>query len=510
MSETDPIFEARAGSMQTHAVNGAVAIGLAQLIKLPFQAASLLILPRLLTPVDYGVYAMVETIISAMGLFLNFGIGQAIIQSPGMNRTEASGLFWIMTIAGFGGAAFMFATAPIVAALYHEPRAAAVIEVCSLLVAMGGLTTVQEALLNRQMRFGWLAAISAAGVAVGLIVGVIAAAMGAHYWALALDYAATTLVSLVGVWLGVGWLPRERPIFKSTIRFFKFGAALMVSDAAALVARQADAVLIGRYSGAQQLGLYDRGNKLALTSIQRITAVLQYILVPVLSRLAENGERYRRAYLKIMRLLMLVFLPGIIAIGVTAQVLVPFLIGRQWAPAAPIFAWLCLAAVHRPVSMTMGFLFISQGRARAYLVWNAFSAVTTILSFVAGLPWGAVGVAAAYALSDVALRLPFLWWLVTRKGPISLTDLLGEAAPFAAAGVVCFGVLVALQFVQFGGSFVFLAACATIAYAVSWGLLGASSKGRQAMREAIQLVRTELPRFAPRFFRRPANSSLKG
>ena len=80
MSETDPIFEARAGSMQTHAVNGAVAIGLAQLIKLPFQAASLLILPRLLTPVDYGVYAMVETIISAMGLFLNFGVGQAIIQ----------------------------------------------------------------------------------------------------------------------------------------------------------------------------------------------------------------------------------------------------------------------------------------------------------------------------------------------------------------------------------------------------------------------------------------------
>lgn len=502
MSETDPIFEARAGSMQTHAVNGAVAIGLAQLIKLPFQAASLLILPRLLAPVDYGVYAMVETIISAMGLFLNFGVGQAIIQSPAINRQEASGLFWIMTLAGVAGAVFMAASAPIIANLYHEPRAAAVIEVCSLLVAMGGLTNVQEALLNRQMRFGWLAAISAVGVAVGLIVGVIAAALGAHYWALALDYAATTLVSLIGVWLGVGWLPREQPSFKSTIRFFRFGAALMVSDAAALVARQADAVLIGRYSGAQQLGLYDRGNKLALTSLQRVTAVLQFILVPVLSRLAENGERYRRAYLKIMRLLLLVFLPGIIAIGATAQIIVPFLIGRQWAPAAPIFAWLCLAAVHRPVSMTMGFLFISQGRARAYMVWNAFSAITTIVSFVAGLPWGAVGVAAAYALSDVALRAPFLWWLVTRKGPISLLDLGREAAPFALAGGACFGVLLVLQFVRFGNSLVFLATCAAIAYAVAWGVLCVFGKGRQAMADAIELVRAELPRFAPRFFNR--------
>ncbi|MBS0384446.1 MAG: lipopolysaccharide biosynthesis protein [Proteobacteria bacterium] len=502
MNETDPIFEARAGSMQAHAVNGAVAIGLAQVIKLPFQAASLLVLPRLLTPVDYGVYAMVEPIISAMALFLNFGVGQAIIQSPAINRKEASGLFWVMTAAGVGGAVFMFATAPIVAGLYHEPRAEAVIEVCSLLLVMGGLTNVQEALLNRQMRFGWLAAISAVGIAVGLLVGIVAAMMGAHYWALAFDYAATTLVTLIAVWLGVGWLPRESPDFRGTVRFFKFGGALMVSDAAALVARQADAVLIGRFSGAQQLGLYDRGNKLALIPLLRINVVLQSVLVPVLSRLAEDGARYRRAYLKMMRLLLLAFTPGIIALGVTATVLVPFLIGRQWEPAAPIFAWLCLAAVHRPVSMTMGFLFISQGRARAYMVWNAFSAITTVLSFVAGLPWGAVGVAAAYALSDVLLRLPFLWWCVTRKGPISLMDLCREAAPFAAAGLACFGVLLGLQQMRFGSDLMFLATCGTIAYAVAWGVLAGFAKGRQSLAEAVRLVRTELPRFAPGFFSR--------
>jgi hypothetical protein len=63
-------------------------------------------------------------------------------------------------------------------------------------------------------------------------------------------------------------------------------------------------------------------------------------------------------------------------------------------------------------------------------------------------------------------------------------------------------VLEALQFVRFGSSFVFLAACAVIAYAVAWGVLSTFSKGRQAMVEAIELVRTELPRFAPRFFKR--------
>ncbi len=95
--------------MQAHAVNGALAIGIAQLLKLPFQAASLLVLPRLLQPIDYGVYAMIDPLISISALMLNFGIGQALIQAPALRRDEVSGLFWITVIAGFVAAGLMLA-----------------------------------------------------------------------------------------------------------------------------------------------------------------------------------------------------------------------------------------------------------------------------------------------------------------------------------------------------------------------------------------------------------------
>jgi len=68
--------------MQTHAVNGALAIGIAQLIKLPFQIGSLIVLPRLLQPIDYGIYAMIDPLIAIAALILNFGISQAVIQAP--------------------------------------------------------------------------------------------------------------------------------------------------------------------------------------------------------------------------------------------------------------------------------------------------------------------------------------------------------------------------------------------------------------------------------------------
>lgn len=484
--------------MQTHAVNGAVAITLAQLFKLPFQAASLLILARLLQPVDYGIFAMVDPLVSMMGLLLDFGIGQSLIQSPSLQRSHASAFFWIMSAGGVIGGALMLVAAPFVAALYNEPRVAAVVAASSLLVLMASMTTVPEAILNRQMRFGWLAVISAVGIAVGFAVGLAAALLGAHYWALTLDYMATSLVTLGGVWIAVRWLPRDKPNFSGLFPFFKLGAAVMVSYASNLVSREADSILIGRYLGPRALGYYDRGNKLAIIPMQRINQVLQSLMVPILSRLADDGGRFRRAYLRIIRQLMLVMMPGTVAVGVTAPVLVPFLLGSQWAPAAPIFAWLALSALHRPVSMTMNFVYISQGRGGAMIVWSVFSAITSVIAFVIGLRWGAVGVAAAFALSDILVRAPFLWWSVTRTGSVRLTDLIASATPFVTASAVVFVALSLLQRAPFPSAFINLAVSAVAAYAISLGVVCLFKNGRETLADTIHLVRTETPRFLPR------------
>lgn len=484
--------------MQTHAVNGALAIGIAQLLKLPFQAASLLVLPRLLQPIDYGIYAMIDPLVSISALILNFGISQAVIQSPGLRRDQVAGLFWITIVASCVAAAIMLASSPFVADFYNDPRAGWVAAASSTFLILTGFTNIHEALLNRQMKFGWVAMISAVGMALGFAASLVAALMGAGYWSLVLGFAVQQVVSLLGVWLGVGWIPREKPSFKNILHFYKFGGAVMLADGATVMAREADSILIGRYVGGVGLGHYDRGNKLAIVPIQRINTVLQQLLLPILSRLNEEGERYRSAYLRIIRQLMLFITPGVVALGVTAPILVPFVIGEQWAPAAPIFAWLTLAALHRPVSMTMDLLFISQARMRDYLIWSAFSTVTSLVSFVVGLQWGAVGVAAAFGISDLLIRAPALWWWVTRRGPIRMTDLYLSAAPFAAGAAVAFITVSALQPLPFNNDFIQLAASAVLAYAASWGTSALFQRGRAAMTDSIRLIRTELPRLMRR------------
>lgn len=169
--------------MQTHAVNGALAIGIAQLLKLPFQAASLpgVAAPAAADRLRHLRHDRSSGFISA--LILNFGIGQAIIQAPGLRREQVSGLFWITIVASGVAAAIMLATSPLVAHFYNDdPRAGLVAAVSSVFLLFTGFTNIHEALLNRQMKFGWVAMISAVGMALGFVASLIAAFLGAGYW----------------------------------------------------------------------------------------------------------------------------------------------------------------------------------------------------------------------------------------------------------------------------------------------------------------------------------------
>ena len=132
------------------------------------------------------------------------------------------------------------------------------------------------------------------------------------------------------------------------------------------------------------------------------------------------------------------------------------------------------------------------------MIWSAFSTITSLISFVVGLRWGAVGVAAAFGLSDLLIRMPALWWWVTRSGPIRMADLYLSAAPFAAGAGAAFLVVTALQRLPIDNEFIQLAASGILAYAVAWGVSALFKRGRATMADSIRLVRTELPRLLRR------------
>jgi PST family polysaccharide transporter len=186
--------------------------------------------------------------------------------------------------------------------------------------------------------------------------------------------------------------------------------------------RNIDNILIGRVWGAGSLGLYNKAYGLLLLPLQQITGPIMAVVIPSLSRLQDDAERYRKYYLKAISLIAFVTMPGVMFMIIMSDEIIGLALGQGWTGASRIFAVLGISALIQPVLSTVGCLYVSTGRTDRMFRWGIFSSLCIVVSFIVGLPFGAIGVATAYTICIVLLAVPALWY-ATKTTPIALLSI---------------------------------------------------------------------------------------
>jgi PST family polysaccharide transporter len=227
-----------------------------------------------------------------------------------------------------------------------------------------------------------------------------------------------------------------------------------------------------------------------LLPIRQLNTPISAVAVPALCRLANEPERYRQAYLRILEKIAIVTMPATAFAIVTSDWLVHVALGPRWAQVGPIFALLAASALVQPVANTVGWLFLSQDRTRDLFRWGMIGASAIIAAIVLGLPWGAAGVAASYSITSLGLATPLLLWFVGKKGPVAARDFYRTASPafFAATAVLTAlaGLRILLGNIPPGTG---LAASAVCAVLVAGIVLLSLPGGRRALRDFHQTGR---------------------
>ena len=498
-------FEPRHNEVTRHLASGIFNSGVVQIVQVLCQIGSVVVLSRLLPPTDFGLLAMAGPACAFISLFQDMGLSQATIQKPEITHDEVSAFFWINVAAGAALAAASVAISPLLGWYYGDPRVVSLTAAMGPLILFSAIGGQPAAILRRRMEFGISAAIGVLGAVTGLAVSIVAALTIKNYWALFFGSAAGTLISVAGVWLAAGWLPSRPRRIAGLGRMLKFGAGVTVSNLSAYFSMNTDNMLIGRRWGGQTLGLYDRAYKLLLFPINRISWPVMTTIVPVLSRLAGNPEPYNRVFLRTIALLTLATWPGIVWAIVLRDTLVPTLLGSRWSSAVAIFAPLAFAALVQTVNNATGYLYTSQGRGGELARISVIGATIDVVSFVVGLPYGATGVATAYMTSEF-LRTPFLWWYVTRKGPVRATSVIVTVLP-QLAGAAGAGVISTL-YREFAAASLVPVVQLALGLLLSYGavllIMGISRNGRQTLGHAYEAAKhllhhltSKAPRQAP-------------
>jgi len=413
---------AAAADLKARSVQGGALTLLAQGGKFALTFGSTAILARLLAPEAFGLIAMVSAVTGFVLVIKDLGLSTATVQRATVSHEQVSALFWINAAVSLALALLTAAAAPLVALFYGEPSLAPITAALAASFVFGGFTQQHQALLRRQMRFGRLAAVELGSLAAGIAAAIAAAAAGWGVWALVVREVAAAIALLAGTLLACDWRPAPPRRTAGLREMVRFGGNLTGFNLVNYLARNLDNVLIGRFVGPGPLGAYSRAYNLLMQPLVQINQPLGAVAVPLLSRLAGDPAAYRAAWRRVAEAIAIVTVPGVAWMIASADWIVAVVLGPGWEEAGRLFALLGVAGLVQPICNTTGWLLVSQGRGEELFRWGIVGSALAIGSFVAGLPWGAAGVAAAYAAVFLLVQAPLLFWWVGRSGPVGTLD----------------------------------------------------------------------------------------
>ena len=411
------------GNLKERSVRGGMATMLSQGATFILRTGSIIVLARLLTPQDYGLIAMVTAITNFVMIFKDMGLSTATIQKAELNHSQVSALFWINVMGGLGLSLLTAALAPVIAWFYDETRLVWITLMLAGVFFFAGLTIQHQALLRRQMRFGTLAVVEITSLAVGIGTAIVAAYYGAGYWALVLMQLAIPVSNATGVWIACKWRPRWLMRRSGISSMVHFGLNITAFNIINYSCGSLDQILIGHFYGSGVLGLYNRAYQLLMWPVSYIRVPLTLVAIPALSHIQEDPVRYRKYYIKLVSLVALVSMPLMVFLAVCSNNVIRILLGQKWSEAGIIVKIMAITGFIIAVGGTRGLVQVSLGQSGRYFKWGLYSGIAAVISFVAGLPWGAVGVAASYAIVSYLIFLPSLWYCF-RLTPISVMTFL--------------------------------------------------------------------------------------
>jgi polysaccharide transporter, PST family len=406
--DADVYFEEHqeSGDLGRRALRGGIVSVAMQYGNGALQILAAIILARLLTPADFGLVAIITVLTSFAPLLIDFGLGDATTQRKRITPVHISSLFWLATGIGLALAVTLAACSPLIAAAYRQPVLKPIALCTSITFVLWGLSNQHLALLRRTMQFGRIAKIQLLGTVAGIAAAIVLAIAGWGYWALVARPIVNALSVVVGAWLTCRWRP-GLPVFDDEVKsMVRFGLHVVGFSVTYTMAKAVDRIALGLFYRPDQVGYYQNAVTLYESSIFQVFAQVHTVGSAALSKLQSNPTALRQKYEAALSAMAFFVMPVAAILSVTGEDVTVLLLGEKWRPAGVLLGILALRGIPQVVEASQGWLHLSIGRADRWRNWGIVSLAVQIVAVLAGLLFGATGVAVASVTASTLIAIP--------------------------------------------------------------------------------------------------------
>lgn len=411
-----------------------------------------LVLLLYLSPADYGLVAIAGLYISFNKIFLEGGLGAALVQRKDLEREHLDAVFWITLLLSLFLMALSWVLAPLWAAANQDADMVnKILRFLSVVMPIQGLTVVQESLLKREMDFKSLAIRSNVSALVGGVFGLSLATQGFGVWALVGEDLLGAGVRFVLLWQMGKWRPRLAFSWRHLKELFGFSVYVMFGQIGTFVQRRSDSLLIGLFFGPAAVGIYRMADRLINMLIEMTTRPFVMVVLPQFSRVQDDVAALRKSVKDSLAASAMLTIPLLAILAGLSYLICDTLSskGKNWLDATLVIQILALTGAARAVTLFAGPLVQSVGRPRLFMTLNwSLAALNTVGFCIAGWWLGgrgdveaqAVGVASARAFVFCLIYTPICVWIMARTCKVGVGQMLRSTVTACVVSAAVFAV----------------------------------------------------------------------
>lgn len=386
-------------SLKNQTLKGIAFLGAGKSLGRVISFVNTLILARLLMPEDYGLMAMAMVVIGFVGFFNDVGLGSAIIQRKDINQNQLSDVFFFSLIISCLLSAAMYFVSPSVAGFYENDKITPILQVISVTFILGALKTVSEALMVKEMKFKYLSGIEFLTIIIQCAVTLLYAYWGHKTWALVYGLLAASTVKLVLTCILAKWKPSFHFNLKESISLLTFGATVTYSRVTWFLYTNSQTLILGKLVGDKKTGVFSMAQTFADLPTAHITNLVIQVASPLFSKLQDDLNALNYALIRLTAGLSLLTFPVLVGMLLTADQMIPVVLGDNWIEVAPVMQLLCVMALIKSIDPLLTQAFISIGKAKLTAYYTSICAVVIPTAIIIGtLTNGVIGAAASMAI----------------------------------------------------------------------------------------------------------------
>jgi O-antigen/teichoic acid export membrane protein len=405
-----------------------------------------IVLARLLEPEVFGTIAIVTAITNILQVFVDSGLGNALIQKKDADDLDFSSVFYFNFVVCIVLYAAMFFAAPFIASFYENAELTPIIRVISLTLVISGVKNIQQAYVSRNLMFKRFFYSTLGGVIVSAIVGIVMAYMGFGVWAIVFQQLSNAAIGTAILWLTVKWRPKFLFSKERLKGLLSYGWKLLVSALLNTGYLELRNLLIGKFYKEEKLAYYSQGDKFPKLIVTNINVSIDSVLLPTMSAEQDDRERVKSMTRRSIKTSVYIMAPLMMGLVAVAEPLVSLVLTDDWLPCVFFLRIFCITYMFYPIHTANLNAIKAMGRSDVFLKLEVIKMVIGMVLLVSTVSFGVEAIALSLLVSCVTSQIVNSWpnkKLLNYSYPSQLKDIL----PSILAAVIMCGVVYCVTFI---------------------------------------------------------------